>query len=134
MGTEITSPADLTDRIKEKIKETFVDLIPEDQWGTLIKSAVDNYIKPRDSIHSNEDKPSQLENDVHAMLKETLKEKVKEKINEYSSSYFDTQGNTILHAEVQKILITAAPSMMAEIMGSIAANVMNNIQNNMRTY
>lgn len=137
MAEAITNPQDLTDKIKDKIKATFIDLIPESQWESLIQSAVDNYTKPTSEHNfTGNDKvtPSCLETDVHKLLNEELKLRVNERIRVVSNNWMDGEGGIKLNTELEAILVKAAPQMLVNIMSNVAGQVMNNMNNGVSIY
>lgn len=45
--SNLATMAALQDKVKERIQTTFLDLIPEDQWNTLVNSAIESFIETK---------------------------------------------------------------------------------------
>lgn len=121
---DATTAQKLNDKIQEKMKETFIDLVPEDEWEALIQSAINKFIAHRPAG----DKLTPLETEVHAMLRENLREKVRAKISELANGWWDGTGEVQISNELEDLLKKAAPSMLTSIMASVAQNVFSNAQ------
>jgi hypothetical protein len=76
-------PEKLVDRVRERIRGTIADLIPEDAWTAMVQKEVDLFLKETTRerrygySHDSEKVPSGLAQVVHAVLTEETRRHVK---------------------------------------------------------
>lgn len=58
MNNENTPASQLPfmDKVKDKIKNSFVDLIPEEQWDAMVQAEIDNFFEKPVRLNVNEEK------------------------------------------------------------------------------
>ena len=67
MNTAVsTDVKSLNDVVRDKVKETFVNMIPDDQWNTLVKKCSDDF----------------MEKELPNLIKEELKAKMRASVAE----------------------------------------------------
>lgn len=118
VSTEVKS---LNDVVRDKVKETFVNMIPDDQWNTMVQKCVDSFV----------------EKDLPELIKEILKEKLKvetaDKIaQELGSQQYDRLGRPKPSALVETIMKTMTADVVNELIGSIMMSAVQRVQQNIR--
>ena len=119
-------PAKLMDGVRDRIKATFVSLIPDDQWERLVKKEIDDFFMERvnqSSYHNHN--YSYFGEMVRKELVLLTTEKVRKLVIEkYVSSGWDNDG-PILSEALQEELEKAAPKMLKTIFAQLLRDTMN---------
>jgi len=106
--------------VKDKIKATFVDLIPDDKWEEMIKTEIDKWLK-----FDNWNK-SEFQNLVNKCLSEVIGEKLSALIKEkYISEIWDN-GQIQPTEELKKIIIENSGKVLLGLLGSMVQQSLNN--------
>ena len=85
-------PSKLMDGVRDRIKATFVSLIPDDKWQELISAEVKKYFNEKKTYRDNQNGLTIFEQDCNSVLREILTEKIKEFIVKYESTFWDGTG------------------------------------------
>ena len=120
MSNEIEKfdPSKLMDGVRDRIKSTFVSLIPDAQWEQLVQSQIDKFFTV------------DLEQICKEMLKEVCKEKIKETLKIYDTGIWDCDKQSNKATELLKnMLIANAPQIFASMFEGLAMNVIQNMRN-----
>jgi hypothetical protein len=64
--------------VRERIKDSFVSLIPDEQWEQMVKKEIDEFFKERQVTSSYTKQKSDFSSTVNSVLKEKATEKAKE--------------------------------------------------------
>lgn len=138
-------PSKLMDGVKDRIKATFVSLIPDAQWEQMCNSEMKKFFEPTWTGYNNKDKnSSQFEKIVTELMKEQCQKYLKEFFakEEYSittiweNSSFATNGggqkirlSEHLDAMVKEKMPEMMQAMFASVMADAFYQFFNNIQN-----
>ena len=126
-------PSKLMDGVKDRIKATFVSLIPDAQWEQMCDSEMKKFFEPTFSGWDNKQKnPSQFENITRELMQKHCQEYLKELFAkpEYSittiweSSSFATNGGG-QKVKLSDHLDTMVKEKMPEMMQAMFASVMS---------
>src|SRR5438876_11157179 len=79
-------PSKLMQGVKDRIKSTFVSLIPDDKWDELVKTEIDAWFKKETYNNRYNQQVSSFQIVVEETLKELAKEKVKSVFLEYTNT------------------------------------------------
>ena len=111
MSTQIIT---FEDSVKARLKDIVADLIPEERWEAIVKATVSDFEK----------------NDLPKLIKVELQEQYKKAIAaEFSKVEWTGRWNNgamEASANVQKLLIEAAPAVLASMIGMASQQVMQN--------
>ncbi|MEK6882664.1 MAG: hypothetical protein AABY22_23785 [Nanoarchaeota archaeon] len=120
--TEVTkfNPEDLAKNLKERVKQEFVNLIPEAHWDKFIADTVKEF----------------TEKDLKDVIKEVLRTKGKERVVEYLNDNLKgewdvTKQRTVMDSRMKEMIVSLAPTMLAEIMEQMITGMMQNMRNRM---
>ena len=75
--------------VKEKIKDTFVGLIPEEHWLGMCQKEIDDFFREDRKSRNNDIYLSNFSIVCNEVLKELSKEKIKLFLEQYSSSIWN---------------------------------------------
>lgn len=106
-------PSALMEGVRQRIKATFVSLIPEDHWEQLCQKEVDNFFKEKDRNSRND---CYYESEFQGVCKQVLNEIAREKIQNFLSTYDSTvweNGNIKASDNLKEMIIKMAPEIFA---------------------
>ena len=115
-------PSTLMQGVKDRIKSTFVSLVPDEAWEAMVKKEVDEYFKPRERYENgysvnNKIYKSEFDVLVRQLLEEESKKRVADFIKEKEfTEVWDTKG--------QKVAATALEEIIVKNSGAILVNIL----------
>lgn len=119
-------PSALMKGVRDRIKSTFVSLIPDEQWEQMVKKEVDDFLKETTSYSSNRAN-SEFRNICNQELTEYTKLKLKEILNDkYISSEWINSGVMVKDA-IQEMVTQNMGTIMKNVLGSMVQNAVNNM-------
>ena len=94
MSTEVTKfdPASYVDKVRDKIKQSLIDVIPDDQWNVMLKAEIEGFFKSKTYSQYGEqrEQPSEFRRIVLGVLEEEVKKRVRDMLASAEwSSYWD---------------------------------------------
>ena len=96
MSTEVAKfdPATYVDKVRDKIKQSLIDIIPDEQWNTMLAAEISSFFKeqvvPGNGYHSATTKPSEFQRIVLVVLEEETKRCIRDMLASPEwSSYWD---------------------------------------------
>lgn len=127
-------PSKLMDGVKDRIKATFVSLIPDEQWETMCDTEMKKFFEPIYSGYNKQDKgPSEFEKIVMELMRERCKEYLKELFDKPKYSVATVWGNSQhgLNGSGQRFelsdhLDTMVKEKMPDMMQAIFMQTMSN--------
>lgn len=128
------NPQDLMQGVKDKIKATFVSLIPDDQWEQMVETEVNKFFKVRQDSYISNNNHDKYHSDFGDLVKQILNEETKEKVREilqgdkYKSDWKD--GRTVASKHLDQLIKKAMPDMFMTIMTNTVSNTIQQMQNN----
>jgi hypothetical protein len=132
MNNEIQKfdPSTLMDGVKQRIKATFVSLIPDDHWEQLCKKEMDAFFREGETrFNNNNSYPSEFRKVCNEVMTEMAKQKISEGLEEYKSSVWE--NNKVKSSEqLKQLLIDNAPQVFANTF----SNMFQEAINRMKTY
>jgi len=111
-------PNEAMKSVKEKIKDSFVSLIPDDQWNTMVKKEVDTYFMERNSSYSQGPRASDFTNDVHNLLKAEVTSRVKFYLESNFQAIWDGNGKPICDTKIEEFILKNSGKILADMIGS----------------
>ncbi len=139
-------PSKLMDGVKDRIKATFVSLIPDDQWEVMCNTEMQKFFTPIKSQYGNGTEPSEFQKLATELMREHCREYLKamfakpeyavEKV--YGTSQNPSATETIkLSDHLDKMIKEKMPEMMAamfaQIMSTSFYQLFNQVQHQLNT-
>lgn len=124
-------PEDYMQKVKDRIKSSFVEMIPDDQWENMIKHEIDEFLKLRETSGYRKERTSNFSSMVQSQLQEFSKEKLKEYLS--SPDFLTIWGNNgkpIIGNAVKKFIIENSGEILVNLIGSHMQQTLYNIKNN----
>lgn len=83
MSNEVTKfdPTTYVEKVRDKIKQSLIDVIPDEQWNAMLKAEIEGFFKSKTtSSHYGEQRelPSEFRRIVLGVLEEEVKRRVRE--------------------------------------------------------
>lgn len=105
------------ENVREKIKDTFVSLIPDQQWKEMVEKEVNSYFKETEERYDTRNYSSRFTKDVHSCLKEEVEKRTKEYLQtEFSNTWWDN-GVPKCNEKVKEIIINNSGEILAQMIG-----------------
>lgn len=119
------NPSDLMDSVREKIKATFVSLIPEDAWTAMIEKVKNDFFTSKTEY--NRTIPSEFETLVKSLLGKEIEARMKEYFEspEWKETW-DKNGKMVAAEAIRKIVVeNSGEILMATMMQPMAYAIQN---------
>ena len=118
MSDSLIDTTKLAENLKERVRQEFVNLIPEETWDKFTKETIDSFIK----------------NDLQKVMKEEMANIIRQEIKSYliNLSYLKWENNKqVLDPELTKGLAEMAPAMFIDILKGAISYQLGNMANGM---
>jgi hypothetical protein len=130
MASEIEKfdPSTLMQGVKDRIKATFVSLIPDEQWDQMCKREIDDFFSSRPRSYNN-NSYSEFTMVVNRVLEEETKKKIKEIIQshpDFSTSGVWNEGTVSESIKVK--LIESAPMIFTRVIENMMASTIQQMK------
>jgi hypothetical protein len=132
MGTEIEKfdPSKLMDGVKERIRATFVSLIPDAAWDQMVKGVVDEFMTDRRSW-SDSHQPSPFKTEILRLLKEEVGKRVQAYFStpEWENQWrTDGVGGQIAGSKVREIIKENMGDIVTGMLANAAGTFIQNLK------
>ena len=122
-------PAQLMNGVRDRIKSTFVSLIPDEQWEAMIQKEVEMFFQSTESYYSsNRHNASPFQLLCRQVFHDITAERLRDHMSEFTSDTWDSHGPKLNEA-LKAMLIESAPELMVSIMRTQFQNAVNNMRN-----
>jgi hypothetical protein len=122
-------PSTLMQGVKDRIKATFVSLIPDDQWDQMVKKEVDDFFKSIDTSYNSKNYRSAFGDVVRGELEKYVKEKISETLKHPDFDTLWTNNGYNVSEDIKTRLINAAPQIFAATIENAMSTVIMNLKN-----
>lgn len=121
-------PATLMQGVKDRIKATFVSLIPDEQWDQMVKKEIDAYFR-LDSQGYRHELISHFSITVRDVLQKEVYKRVESTLNSPEFSINWTGGKQTLPEIIKSELVTKAPEIFIASIEGMITNVILSMRN-----
>ena len=126
-------PSTLMQGVKDRIKATFVSLIPDEQWDKMVKNEVDDYFKPKQIGYSSDRK---MASDFQILVRNIIENEATKKLKEYLTSpdfitMWAENGIPIASGQVKQMCIENSGQILANFYAGIFQNMLSMVANNL---
>jgi hypothetical protein len=111
--------------VKERIKDAFVSLIPDEQWEQMVKKEVASYFDVKTEGYTR-GQSSDFTQDVHRVLKEEVDKRVKEYLQSNFTTVWDQNGLAKCNQKVEEIITKNAGKVLADMIGGSMQTMLYN--------
>jgi hypothetical protein len=111
--------------VKERIKDAFVSLIPDEQWEQMVKKEVGSYFEVKTEGYQR-GQSSDFTMDVHQVLKAEVDKRVKEYLQSNFTTVWDQNGVAKCNQKVEEMITKNAGKILAEMIGGSIQMMLQN--------
>jgi hypothetical protein len=112
--------------VKDKIKDAFVTLIPDEQWNEMVKKEVDSYFQVKQEGYGERGSSSSFTKDVHSVLGQEVKDRVKQYLTENFNNTWSNNGILVCNAKVEEMITKNAGKILSDMIGGTIQMAMQN--------
>ncbi len=120
---DLALTTDLQTKVVEKIKSSFMELIPDIAWDELVKKQTNLFI--------TRELPTLIKSELELFFRSEMKKELEKP--EFVNGGYGDHGERPGEA-VKQIIKDLAPDFVAAIFGNIAQNAVMQIKNNLNMY
>src|SRR5688572_5792464 len=113
-------PSTLMQGVKDRIKATFVSLIPDDQWDQMVKTEVDKFFIKRESGYQQRPVASDFSLLVSSMIEAEAKNRLAKYLeSEDFQSIWNNNGQPSTAKAVEEIIVKNSGEIMVSAFGGV---------------
>ena len=120
-------PSQLMQGVKDRVKATFVSLIPDEQWEGMIQKEVDEFFK-MDRRYNDYNSASPFTILARSVLQDLAKEKLHAHMQTFTCDLWEDNAPK-LNDELKNLLIAAAPEILTNMFKGMFQQAVNNTRN-----
>lgn len=123
-------PSTLMQGVRDRIKATFVSLIPDAQWEQLTQKEIDDFFKARDDYRSQRDwrAMSDFQKICFEEFEKLTREKVRIMLEAYTSTQWENNAPK-MSEELKKLMTDNAQEIFTRMVGGMFQTAINNMKN-----
>lgn len=124
MGTELSPMASVQEKIKAKIKEEFVSLLPDEVWSEMVRAVITDFTtdKKKDEYGRNAPRPSPLKEIIQTELRAIVNEQLKGELNKLGNGPWIGSKQAASEA-VKKLVATSYQEILESIQRQQVENI-----------
>lgn len=124
-------PSKLMDGVRDRIKATFVSMIPDGEWEQLVKAECDKFFKIEENYRGSYEKTSPFQDIVHKLLAEEVKTQVKAYLSkEWASAYWNGGAVEQLNENLKKLIVEKSGEVLLSTLGNMMQMTINSMKSN----
>ena len=126
-------PATLMQGVKDRIKSTFVSLIPDEQWDQMCQKEIDIFFSYRPALDNWNRKTEPSRTEFEKIVDQMLTDKARQEIVKFLDGEdfqvtWETNGKPVLSAAMKKLIVDNAGEILVNIMTQPFSNIISNIR------
>lgn len=131
-GTEVAKfdPNSYVDKVRDKIKQSLIDVIPDEQWNVMLKAEIGSFFENRVTSNYGQQTqhPSEFRRIVGCVLEEETKKRVRELLTgpEWASYWDGTKMN--VGNEIGRIARENGAAILAKWLEAAIAQVIDGLK------
>lgn len=133
MGSETNAvekfdPSTLMEGVRDRIKATFISMIPDLQWEQMVKKEVDAFFQEvkREEDYNNPTWYSQFQVVVWEEMTKHARKHIKEAIENFKSFQWD--GSDVIMSEaVEKMIVKNSGMILRSLIGNMIQDAINKL-------
>lgn len=129
MGNDVAPLTAVQEKIKDRIKDEFVSLIPDEMWSQMVQAVVDDFTRGKTDRHSSSTTEAPMKRMIREAIEEMCREKIKAELAQHVATWDGYGRRTVAEATEKMIREHASQMLAATQAGMTSALVDNAIQN-----
>jgi hypothetical protein len=132
MTNEVTKfdPATYVDKVRDRIKQSLVDVIPDEQWDAMLRAEIETFFKTKVTSQYGEqrEQPSEFRRIVSGVIEEETKKRVQAVLNgpEWTAYWDGTKMK--IGDEIGRVARENGAAILAKWLESAIAQVIDGIR------
>lgn len=123
-------PSRLMDGVRDRIKTTFVSLIPEGHWEQLCQKEIDKFFHPLEVKTDGKKYESEFTSICNKILTDWANEHLKIVLDTYKTNFWDNVTDAPEPSQLLKdLLVQSAPEIFASVFKGMASKVVYDMRN-----
>lgn len=118
-------PSALMEGVRDRIKSTFVSLIPDSHWDEMVKKVIDDWFTHKEQVSYSRIYVSEFEKFVYIQLEEYAKPIVQKKILEYQEFSWDNENHQKVNSMIEEMITKNAGKILTNIIGEKLQQIFN---------
>jgi len=119
-------PSTLMEGVRDRVKSTFVSLIPDSHWDEMVKKVIDDWFTKKEEVSYSRKYVSDFEKFIYNQLEEYAKPIVEKKILEYQEFSWDSENNQKVNSMIEEMIVKNAGKILVNIIGESLQRMFNN--------
>jgi uncharacterized Fe-S cluster-containing MiaB family protein len=122
------NPNDVVKTVRDRIRDQFVSLIPEEVFTKMVQSEIDAFMKPVESYYSHNQRRSPMQDVIAGVLEEAARTEVKQLLadpNGVWRTYWHDNGSADANTGVNKLLREHSGEIVARTLSTMFQSVLN---------
>jgi hypothetical protein len=135
MTTEVTKfdPATYVDKVRDKIKQSLIDIIPDEQWNTMLKAEIMMFFEGRQeraNTYNNEMRkvPSEFHRIAMNVIEEETKKRVRDMLHTSEWTTYWDGTKQAAGEEIARIARENGAAILAKWLESAIAQVIDGLR------
>ncbi len=112
--------------VKEKIKDSFVSLIPDEQWNDMVKKEIDSYFAMKEEGYGERGRSSSFTKEVHSCLQDEVRSRVKDYLLQNFNSVWSNNGIPVCNEKIEEFITANAGKVLSDMIGGMMSMALQN--------
>ena len=125
-------PQTLMQGVKDRIKATYVSMIPDEQWESMVKKELDDFFRPKEISYQRESK-----SDFQLLCRDAIHAKAKEEMVKFLATpefltTWESNGIPVCNEFIRKMVVENSGVILANFYGGLFQSMLMNFSNSLR--
>ena len=131
MTKEIAPMTAVQDKIKDRIRSEFVDLIPDEMWASMVQAVVNDFTTDKANRYSGPAEPAPIKKMIRDEIEAICKEQIAKELRKHQAS-FDGVGARVVAEATKELIEKNAPAMLAAMQAGMTQMMVDSAINALR--
>lgn len=125
-------PSTLMEGVRDRVKATFVALIPDEAWDQMVKKEIDDWMKIRERGFNTREHYSDFSVVVRSEMRKRAVETVKKILGEFEEYNWDDRSRLKVNESIQKMVLENADMILLGVIGNMVQGSINDLKNHIQ--
>lgn len=121
-------PATLMQGVRDRIKSTFVSLIPDEQWESMIKKEIQEFFEPTKDRYNNYQQMSSFSKVCNEVLADITKGQISDILKKYESTIWNN-NELVMSDTLKDLLLKNASEIFTAMIGNRIQTIIHELKN-----
>lgn len=129
------NPTTYVDKVRDKIKQSLIDVIPDEQWDAMLRSEIEGFFKSKVvsggyAVGDKREQPSEFRRIVLGVLEEEVKKRTREMLSGPDWAAYWNGNNMQAGEEIARIARENGAAILAKWLEAAIAQVISSLRFN----